>query len=36
ASGEEGAVYFLTNNKDIWSAWLDDSATENLSQLLEQ
>ncbi|MCT4370839.1 ABC transporter substrate-binding protein [Yangia mangrovi] len=36
ASGEEGAVYFLTNHKDIWSGWLDERATQNLSQLLQQ
>ena len=36
ASGEEGAVYFLTNNQDIWSEWLNDDATANLAQLLEQ
>ena len=36
ASGEEGAVYFLTNHKDIWSGWLNESATENLSQLLDK
>ncbi len=36
ASGEEGAVYFLTNNQDTWSGWINDAARENLSQVLEQ
>jgi glycine betaine/proline transport system substrate-binding protein len=34
ASAEEAAVYFLTSNTDIWGAWLNDSARENLSALL--
>ncbi|WP_165856108.1 ABC transporter substrate-binding protein [Marinobacter sp. JSM 1782161] len=34
ASGEEAAVYFLQNNPDTWSQWLNDSARENLSALL--
>lgn len=36
ASGEEGAVYFLTQNTDTWSDWLDDTARENLAAVLEQ
>lgn len=35
ASGEEGAVYFLTNHQDTWSGWLNDAAAENLSQSLQ-
>ncbi len=35
ASPEEAAVYFLTNNKDIWSAWLNDEARGNLAALLQ-
>ena len=35
ASAEEGAVYFLTNNKEIWSDWLNDSAREKLSAVLQ-
>lgn len=35
ASAEEGAVYFLTNNSDIWSGWLSDAAREKLSALLK-
>lgn len=34
ASAEEGAVYFLSNNPDVWSEWLSDEARENLSALL--
>ncbi|WP_320178981.1 ABC transporter substrate-binding protein [Roseovarius pacificus] len=36
ASTEEAAVYYLQNNKDIWSEWLNDEARKNLSKLLEQ
>ena len=35
ASYEEAAVYFLTNYKDTWSAWLNDEAKANLSALLK-
>lgn len=35
ASYEEAAVYFLTNYKDTWSAWLNDDAKSNLSALLK-
>lgn len=35
ASYEEAAVYFLTNYGDVWSAWLNDSAREKLSALLQ-
>ena len=34
ASYEEAAVYFLTNYKDVWGNWLNDSAKANLSALL--
>ncbi|WP_323775771.1 ABC transporter substrate-binding protein [Leisingera sp.] len=34
ASAEEGAVYFLTNNKDQWSDWLNDDARAKLSTIL--
>jgi glycine betaine/proline transport system substrate-binding protein len=34
ASGEEAAVYFLTNNCDEWSSWLNDSARERLASVL--
>jgi glycine betaine/proline transport system substrate-binding protein len=34
ASSEEAAVYFLTNNQDVWSGWLSDDAREKLSSLL--
>lgn len=36
ASGEETAVYFLSNYQDEWSQWINDDARGNLSQLLEQ
>ncbi len=35
ASAEEAAVYFLTTYQDVWSEWLNDSAREKLSALLE-
>ncbi len=35
ASNEEAAVYFLTNYKETWGAWLNDAARENLSSLLQ-
>ncbi len=35
ASGEEAAVYYLTNHKDVWSAWLSDAAREKLAAILK-
>ncbi|MFT7371128.1 MAG: glycine betaine/proline transport system substrate-binding protein [Octadecabacter sp.] len=35
ASNEEAAVYFLQNNPDAWSGWINTAATENLSALLQ-
>ena len=35
ASYDEAAVYFLTNNKDVWSNWLNAEAKEKLSALLQ-
>lgn len=35
ASADEAAVYFLTNNTDVWSKWLNDDARENLKALLK-
>ncbi|MBO9434859.1 ABC transporter substrate-binding protein [Ruegeria sp. R13_0] len=35
ASGEEAAVYFLTNFQDTWSEWLNDDARGKLSALLK-
>lgn len=35
ASSEEAAVYFLTNNSDVWSQWIDDAAREKLSALIK-
>ncbi|MEP1215244.1 MAG: ABC transporter substrate-binding protein [Marinobacter sp.] len=34
ASAEEAAVYFLNNNSDEWSSWLNDSARERLAAVL--
>ncbi len=34
ASAEEAAVYFLTNNSDIWSQWINDDAREKLAALI--
>ena len=34
ASAEEAAVYFLSEYPDVWGPWLNDSARENLSALL--
>ncbi len=34
ASAEEAAVYFLTNNSDVWSGWVNDAAREKLSALI--
>lgn len=34
ASAEEAAVYYLTNYKDQWSAWLNDEAREKLAKVL--
>ena len=31
ASNEETAVHFLTDYRDVWSAWLNDSARERLA-----
>ncbi|MEM1373271.1 MAG: ABC transporter substrate-binding protein [Pseudomonadota bacterium] len=35
ASNEEAAVYFLSNYKDVWGAWLNDEARGKLSALLQ-
>lgn len=34
ASAEEAAVYFLSNNSDEWSSWLNDSAKKRLASVL--
>lgn len=34
ASAEEAAVNFLLNNKETWANWLNESAKENLSKIL--
>lgn len=36
ATNEEAAVYFLMNNPDEWSDWINDAAKEKLSPLLKQ
>lgn len=35
ATAEEAAVYYLQNNTDVWSKWLNDGAKENLANLLK-
>lgn len=35
ASAEETAVYFIQNQSDIWSKWLNDEARQNLSVLIK-
>lgn len=35
ASNEETAVHFLTDYRDVWSAWLNDSARERLASFLQ-
>ncbi|WP_298452447.1 ABC transporter substrate-binding protein [Marinobacter sediminicola] len=34
ASAEEAAVYFLSNNRDEWSTWLNDEARKKLAAIL--
>lgn len=34
ASADEAAVYFLTEYKDVWGAWLNDAAREKLSSIV--
>ncbi len=34
ASYDEAAVHFLTNNADVWGAWLNDEAKVKLAALL--
>jgi glycine betaine/proline transport system substrate-binding protein len=36
ATNEEAAVYFLRNNPDVWSGWINDAAKEKLAALLQQ
>lgn len=35
ASGEEATVYYLQNNSDEWSQWLNDEARSNLANLIK-
>lgn len=35
ATNEEVAVHFLTSNKDVWGAWLNDDARGKLANLLK-
>lgn len=35
ASNEEAAVYFLKNNPDEWSGWINEAAAEKLAPLLK-
>jgi len=34
ASGQEAAVYYLTNNTEVWSEWLNDEAREKLAAVI--
>ena len=34
ANGEDGAKYFLENNKDIWSAWVSPEAAAKIEAAL--
>lgn len=35
ASADEAAVYFISNNSDVWSTWISDEAREKLSALIQ-
>ena len=35
ASPDEAAVYFLTNNADVWGNWLNETARQKLAMLLQ-
>jgi glycine betaine/proline transport system substrate-binding protein len=35
ASAEEAAVYFLTTQSDVWSAWVNDDARAKLSAFIK-
>ena len=35
ASAEEAAVYFIQNNSDVWSKWVNDAAREKLAALIK-
>ena len=35
ASAEEAAVYFLTNNSDVWSQWVNADAREKLAAFIK-
>ncbi len=35
ASTEEAAVYFIQNNSDLWSTWINDAAREKLAALIK-
>lgn len=34
ATGEEGALYFLENNEEVWSAWVSPEAAEKIKAAL--
>lgn len=36
ASAEEAAVYFLTNNSDVWSQWVNDDARAKLAAFIKK
>lgn len=35
ASTEEAAVYFIENNSDVWSGWVNDEAREKLADFIQ-
>lgn len=35
ATYEEAAVYFLLNNKDLWSGWVSEDANAKLAAFFE-
>lgn len=35
ATGDETAVYYLTNNSDIWSKWINEDARKKLAALIK-
>jgi len=35
ASPDEAAVYFLSNNSEVWSGWLNEAARGKLAALIK-
>ena len=34
ATGEEGAIYYLENNEDNWSAWVSEAVKDRVLEAL--